>query len=71
MHKNETQPPNYTTYQNKLKMDKSLIHLEFISHDIIKVLKENMGRKISDITHCSIFNDMSSRARDIKERVNK
>ena len=42
-----------------------------ISGDIIKVLKENTGRKISDISHSNIFTDMSPRARDIKERINK
>ena len=42
-----------------------------ISHDTIKVLQENIGRKISDIPHSSIFTDMSPRARDIKERINK
>ena len=42
-----------------------------ISHDIIKVIEENIGRKISDISHSSIFTDMFSTARDIKERINK
>ena len=42
-----------------------------ISHDTIKVLEENIGRNISDIPHISIFTDMSPRARDIKERINK
>ena len=38
---------------------------------IIKVLEENIGRKISDIPCSNIFTDMSPRARDIKERINK
>ena len=42
-----------------------------ISHDTIKVLQETIGRKISDIPHSNIFTDMSPRARDIKERINK
>ena len=42
-----------------------------ISHDTIKVIEENIGRKISDISHSSIFTDMSPRAREIKERINK
>ena len=42
-----------------------------ISHDTIKVLEENIGRKISDIPCSNIFIDMSPRARDIKERINK
>ena len=42
-----------------------------ISCDTIKVLEENIGRKISDVSHSNIFTDMSLRARDIKERINK
>ena len=40
-----------------------------ISRDTIKVI-ENIGRNISDISHSSIFTDMSRRARDKKERIN-
>ena len=43
----------------------------YISHDTIKVLEQNVGRKISHIPHDNIFTDMSPRARDIKERMNK
>ena len=42
-----------------------------VSRNTIKVLEENIGRKISDIPHSNIFTDMSPRARDIKERINK
>ena len=42
-----------------------------ISRDTIKVLEENIGRKISNIPHSNIFTDMSPKARDIKERINK
>ena len=42
-----------------------------ISHDITKVLEENIGRKISDIPHSNILTDISPKARDIKERINK
>ena len=42
-----------------------------ISRDTIKVLQENIGGKISDIPCSNIFTDMSPRARDIKERINK
>ena len=38
--------------------------------DTIKVLKENIGRKISDIPRSNMFTNMSPRARDIKERTN-
>ena len=42
-----------------------------ISHDTIKVIEENIGRKISDISQSSIVTDVSPRARDMKERINK
>ena len=42
-----------------------------ISHNTIKVLEENIGGKTSDIPWRNIFTDMSPRARDIKERINK
>ena len=42
-----------------------------ISCDTIKVLEENISRKISDIPHSNIFTDMSPKIRDIKERINK
>ena len=40
-----------------------------ISHDTIKVLEENIGRKISDIPRRNICINISPRARDIKERI--
>ena len=42
-----------------------------ISHNTIKVLEENIGMKISDIPHSNILTDMSPKARNIKERINK
>ena len=38
-----------------------------ISHDTIKVLEENRGRKISDIPCSNIFTYMVLGARDIKK----
>ena len=43
----------------------------FISRNTIKVLEENIGRKISDIPRSNILTDTSSKARYIKERINK
>ena len=40
-------------------------------HNTIKVLEENIGSKISDIPQSNILIDMSPKARDIKERINK
>ena len=42
-----------------------------ISCDTIKVLEENIGKKISDIPRSNILTDTSPKARDIKERINK
>ena len=42
-----------------------------ISPNTIKVLEENIGRKISAIPSSNILIDMSLRARDRKERINK
>ena len=67
MQKNETRSPTYTIHKNKLNMDKRLN----ISRNTIKVLEENIGRKISDIPRSNILTDMSPKVRDIKERINK
>ena len=37
----------------------------------MKVLEENIGRKISDIPHSNISTDMYPTEKDIKERINK
>ena len=42
-----------------------------ISRNTIKVLEENIGRKISDIPRSNILTDTSPKARDVKERINK
>ena len=42
-----------------------------ISRDTIKVIEENISRKISDISCSNILTDTSPKARDIKERINK
>ena len=39
--------------------------------DTIKVLEENIDRKISDIPCSSIFTDTLPRVRDTKERIKK
>ena len=39
-----------------------------IGHDTIKVLEENIGRKISDIPRSNIFTDMYPRTRNNKKK---
>ena len=41
-----------------------------VSRNTIKVLEENIGRKISHIPLNNILTDMSPKAWDIKERIN-
>ena len=65
--KKETPSPTYTTQKNKFRWIKDLN----ISCDTIKVLRENIGRKISNIQCSNTFTDMSPKARDIKETINK
>ena len=67
LQKNETRSPTYAIHKNKLKMDKSLN----ISHRTIKVLEENIGRKILDIPHSNILTVMSPKAKDIMEKILK
>ena len=40
-------------------------------HDIIKLLKENIGKTFSDINCSNIFLDKSPKAREIKVKINK
>ena len=42
-----------------------------VSCKTIKILEENIGSKISDISDSNIFADMSPRAREIKEKINE
>ena len=42
-----------------------------INCDTIKLLEENIDRKISDIPHSNIFDSVSPRAREIMEQINK
>ena len=67
MQKSDTRLPTYTIHKINSRWIKDLN----ISRDTIKVLEENIDRKISDIPHSNIFTNMSPRARGIKERINK
>ena len=53
------------------KINSRLIKDFNISHDTIRILEENISWKISDIPLSNIFTDVSPKARDIKERINK
>ena len=68
MQKIETWPPTYTIYK---RINSRWIKDLNISCDTIKVLEENIDRKISDIPGSNIFTDTFPRVRDKKERINK
>ena len=64
---NEIQLPTYTIDKSKLKVDKRLKYkLQKYENP-----EENIDREISDIAHSNIFTNMSPRAKDIQERINK
>ena len=67
MQNNETSSPTHTIHKNKLKMDQ---RLKYKSQHHNSPSGET-GRKISDISCSNIFINMSPKARDIKERINK
>ena len=67
MQKNETRSPTYAIHKINSRWIKDLN----ISRNTIKVLEENIGRKISDIPRSNILTDTSPKARDIKERINR
>ena len=63
MQKNETQLTPYTKINSRWVKDLN------ISRNTIKVLEENIGRKIAYIPCSNILTDMSPKARDIEERI--
>ena len=42
-----------------------------IRQDTIKLLEENIGQMLSDITHSNIFSDPPPRVKTIKTKINK
>ena len=65
MQKNELdhQLTSYTKINSRWIKDLNMVR------DTIKVLEENIVRKISDIPRSNILTDTSPKARDIKERI--
>ena len=68
MQKNENRPTTHIIHQNKLQMDK---RDKYKSWHPKSPRGKNIGRKMSDIPCSNIFIDISSRARYIKESINK
>ena len=55
MQKNETRPPSYT--MNSKSTQKWIKDFNVIL-ETIKILEENIGNKISDISYSNIFSDI-------------
>ena len=67
MQKNETRPYLCATHRIKSKRIKDL-HVRL---ETVKILEGNIGSKISDIVHSSIFSNICPQARETKEKINK
>ena len=67
MQKKETRPPSYITHKNKFKWIKDLN----VRPETMKIIKENIGSKISDIACSNILSDIFPQARETKEKINK
>ena len=66
MQKNETRLPSYATHENSKWIKDLNVRLE-----TIKILEENIGRKILGIVHGNILSNISPQARETKEKINK
>ena len=66
MQKNETGPFLHTTHKNRLKMDER--HKWEI--ESIKILEENTGSNVCDLSHSNFLRGTSSKARETKAKTN-
>ena len=66
MQSNETRTHPHTMHKNKLQWLKDLN----IRQDTIKLLEENIGKTLSDINIMNIFSGQSSKAIDIRAKIN-
>ena len=67
MQKHETRPP----FTPHTRINSKWINDLNVRHEIIKIVEENLGNKITDIAHSSILMDISPQAMETKENLNK
>ena len=65
MQKNESGPVSYTTHNNNLKMEDLNVR-----QDYIKILEENIGSNLFDLTRSNFLLDTSPKARETKVKMN-
>ena len=51
-----------------IRIDSKCIKVLNVRPETIKLLEENIGSKLSDITNRNLFSDISPRARETKEK---
>ena len=66
MQKNETGTFLHTIHKNRLKMGEGPKY----ETGTIKVLEENIGSNLSDLSHSKLFLDLSPEARKTKAKMN-
>ena len=64
--KNETGRVSYTIHKNKFKIDENLN----MRQETIKILEENTGSNLFDLSWSSFLLDMSPKARETKANMN-
>ena len=67
MQKNKIRPLFYTRHKNKLKMDE---RAKCETQESTKILEENTGSNLFDLSHSHFFLDMSPQARETKAKLN-
>ena len=68
MQKDETRTVPHTFHK---KMNPKWIKALNVRPETIKLLEENIGSMLFDISHSDIFQDVSPQARETKEKTNK
>ena len=66
MQKNETRPLSFTIHKDKFKMDER----SKCEKDSIKILEENTGNTLFELSHSNFLQDTSAKAKETKAKMN-